>query len=92
MKSRFSVAWLTSPPALVLVCLLAASRCAVEASGSFEDFDGAKPKISPEEVAKALERGDTLSFIVNNNLLVRVKLLLCKSTKRNCEICLLDFL
>ena len=40
------------------------------------------PGRSPEEVAKALERGDTLSFIVNNNLLVRVKLLLCKSTKR----------
>ena len=34
------------------------------------------------EVAKALERGDTVAFIVNNNLLVRVKLLLCTSKKR----------
>ena len=34
------------------------------------------------EVAKALERGDTVAFIVNNNLLVRVKLLLCTSKKK----------
>jgi len=43
------VAWLTSPALLVLL-LAAASH--VEASGSFEDFDGGKTKISPEELAK----------------------------------------
>ena len=35
------------------------------------------PERNSVEVAKAFERGETISFIVNNNLLVRVKLLLC---------------
>ena len=43
------MAWLTSPALLVLL-LAAASH--VEASGSFEDFDGGKTKISSEELAK----------------------------------------
>ena len=37
------------------------------------------PGKTSDEVSQILERGDTVSFIVNNNLLVRVKLVFCTS-------------
>ena len=37
------------------------------------------PGKTSDEISKILERGDTVSFIVNNNLLVRVKLVFCTS-------------
>ncbi len=43
-----------------------------------EGRGGSGVKAETEEVAKMLQRGDTVAFVVNNNLTVKVKLVFCK--------------